>query len=174
MRRLEIEETDIMQIAVKQEIMRSQESRYDHRLHGILLICSGFSCQEVADLFGHSNRTVQYWVHRFEESGFAGLEETPRPGRPSRLDETVLKDISRHLRFSPRELGYSQNLWDGKLLSHHLNEKFDISLGVRQCQRLFSQLGFRRRKPRPLLAKSDPEAQKAYKKTPPSGKKRRT
>ena len=172
MRRLEIKETDIIQIAVKQEILRSEESRYDHRLHGILLICNGFSCQEVAELFGHSNRTVQYWVHHFEQSGFAGLEETPRPGRPSRLDETVLKEISRHLRQSPRDLEYGQNLWDGKLLSHHLKERFAISLGVRQCQRLFSQLGFRQRKPRPLLAKSDPEAQRIYKKTPASGRKR--
>ena len=171
MRRLEIKETDIMQIAVQQEIMRSEESRYDHRLHGVLLICNGFSSNEVAELFGHSPRTVQYWVHRFEESGFAGLEETPRPGRPSRIEEAVLEEISKQLRCSPRELGYAQNLWDGKLLSHHLKEKFGISLGVRQCQRLFRQLGFRRRKPRPLIAKSDPEAQRRYKKTPPSGSK---
>jgi len=169
MRRLEIKETDIMQIAVQQEIMRSEESRYDHRLHGVLLICNGFSSNEVAELFGHSPRTVQYWIHRFEESGFAGLEETPRPGRPSRIEEAVLEEISQQLRQYPRELGYAQNLWDGKLLSHHLKERFGISLGVRQCQRLFRQLGFRRRKPRPLIAKSDPEAQRRYKKTPPSG-----
>lgn len=172
MRRLEIKETDIMQIAVQQEILRSEESRYDHRLHGILLICNGFSCHEVADLFGHSPRTVQYWVHHFEQSGFVGLEETPRPGRPCRVDEVVLEEISQHLRQSPRDLGYAQNLWDGKLLSHHLNKKFGIFLGVRQCQRLFRQLGFRQRKPRPLLAKSDPEAKRRYKKTPPSGRKR--
>jgi len=171
MRRLEIKETDIMQIAVQQEIMRSEESRYDHRLHGVLLICNGFSSNEVAELFGHSPRTVQYWIHRFEESGFAGLEETPRPGRPSRIEEAVLEEISQQLRRSPRELGYAQNLWDGKLLTHHLKERFGISLGVRQCQRLFRQLGFRRRKPRPLMAKSDPEAQRRYKKTPPSGSK---
>ncbi len=172
MRRLEIKETDIMQIAVQQEILRSEESRYDHRLHGILLICNGFSCNEVSEIFGHSPRTVQYWVHRFEESGFAGLEEIPRPGRPSNVDEDVLQKISRHLRQSPRDFGYGQNLWDGKLLSHHLKENFDIFLGVRQCQRLFSQLGFRRRKPRPLLAKSDPEAQLRYKKTSSSGRKK--
>ena len=171
MRRLEIKETDIMQIAVQQEIMRSEESRYDHRLHGVLLICNGFSSNEVAELFGHSPRTVQYWIHRFVESGFAGLEETPRPGRPSRIEEAVLEEISQQLRQYPRELGYAQNLWDGKLLSHHLKERFGISLGVRQCQRLFRQLGFRRRKPRPLIAKSDPEAQRRYKKTPPSGSK---
>ncbi|MBI5677206.1 MAG: hypothetical protein HZC52_01640, partial [Planctomycetes bacterium] len=27
-----------------------------------MLVCSGFRCSEVAELFGHSPRTVQYWV----------------------------------------------------------------------------------------------------------------
>ncbi|MBW1953883.1 MAG: winged helix-turn-helix domain-containing protein, partial [Deltaproteobacteria bacterium] len=37
--------------------------------------------------------------------------------------------------------------------------------GVRQCQRLFRKMGFRLRKPRPLIAHADPEMQRQYKKT---------
>ena len=173
MRKLEINDKEIMRIAVQQEILRSEVSRYDHRLHGILLVCSGFSCTEVAELFGHSPRTVQYWVRHFERIGFAGLEDTPRSGRPSRLDESTISIIGLDLRQSPRELGYNQNLWDGNLLSHHVEQRWGIQLGVRQCQRLFHQLGFRRRKPRPLIAKSDPEEQRRYKKTPLSRQKTR-
>ncbi len=165
MRKLEIKDAQIMRIAVQQEILRSEESRYDHRLHGILLVCSGLSCAEVAELFGHGRRTIQYWVRRFEESGFAGLEESPRPGRPSLIDEDIRRELDIDLRRSPRDHGYSQNLWDGKLLSHHLSQCYGIQLGERQCRRLFRQLGFRRRKPRPVIAKADEEAQREYKKT---------
>jgi transposase len=165
MRKLEIKDPEIIQIAVQQEILRSEESRYDHRLHGILLVCSGLSCPEVAKLFGHGPRTIQYWVRRFEESGFAGLEESPRQGRPSVIDEHILREIDIDLRRSPREFGYSQNLWDGKLLGHHLSQYYGVQLGERQCRRLFHKLGFRRRKPRPLIAKADKEAQQRYKKT---------
>lgn len=165
MRKLEIKDADLMRIAVQQEILRSEHSRYDHRLHGILLVCSGTSCNQVAKTFGHSPRTVQYWVHRFEQSGFAGLQEAPRPGRPTAFDESVRQFLGQDLRRSPREFGYGQNLWDGKLLSHHLAQRYDVRLGVRQCQRLFRQMGFRRRKPRPLIANADPEKQRAYKKT---------
>ena len=28
------------------------------------------------------------------------------------------------IRLSPRDFGYMQNLWDGKLLSYHLEKKF--------------------------------------------------
>lgn len=169
MRKLEIRDADIIRIAVQQEIVRSDESRYDHKLHGILLVSSGYSSNEVAKLFGHSPRTVQYWVHRFEQSGFAGLQEIPRPGRPTALDADVRKRLGRDLRRSPRELGYSQNLWDGKLLSHHLSRRYGVHLGVRQCQRLFHQLGFRRRKPRPVIAHADPVTQRKFKKTTASG-----
>ena len=172
MRKLEITDAQIMKIAVQEEILRSEESRYDHRLHGVLLISSGFSCYAVAELFGHSPRTVQSWVRRFEQSGFAGLEEVPRPGRPASLEKKMCRKLGQDLRRSPREYGYQQNLWDGKLLSHHLAQKFEVQLGLRQCQRLFSQLGFRRRKPRPLIANADPEKQRTYKKTALLGKKR--
>jgi transposase len=171
MRKLEIKDAKIIQLAVQDEILRSEESRYDHRLHGILLVCGGFSCSEVGKLFGQSPRTVQYWVRRFEESGFSGLQETPRPGRPAALDGAVREAVGRDLRRSPSELGYGQNLWDGKLLSHHVSRSYGVNLGVRQCQRLFHELGFRRRKPRPQIAKADREAQRRYKKTRPPGKK---
>lgn len=169
MRKLEIQDARIMRMAVQNEIARSEESRYDHRLHGILLVCQGFSCYEVADILGHSPRTIQYWVQRFEESGFAGLEEKERIGRPTKLDEKMLEQVGKDLRHSPLEFGYSQNLWDGKLLSHHLTTCYGVQIGVRQCQRVFHGLGFRRRKPRGVIANADPEDRNAYKKTVENG-----
>ena len=70
------------------------------------------------------------------------------------------------LRKSPSDFGLTGHLWDGKTLSTFIYKQWNVELGVRQCQRLFRQFGFRLRKPRPLIAKADPEEQKAYKKTP--------
>ena len=152
-------------VAIQQEILRSQDSRYDHRLHGVLLVCQGMDCYEVADCLGQDPVTVQRWIHQFNAHGFAGLEEGDRPGRPPRIPPPVIKKLQMHLRQSPRDLGYTQNLWDGKLLSYHLDQRFEICLGVRQCQRLFRSLGFRLRKPRPKSDGGNPVAQAAYKKT---------
>jgi transposase len=58
----------------------------------------------------------------------------------------------------------SGNLWDGKTLAAWLKRRHGVRLGVRQCQRLFRQFGFRLRKPRPMVAQADPERQKAHKK----------
>ena len=173
MRRLEIADREIMEIALRHEILRSEEARYDHRLHGVLLVCRGMSSYEVGELFGQDPTTVQRWVRTFETRGLSGLEDQERPGRPSRLTFEQLRGVNRDLRESPREFGYTQNLWDGKLLSHHIARTKNVVLGVRQCQRLFHQLQFRLRKPRPVIAHADPEAQRAFKKTSPAGKKKR-
>lgn len=171
MKKLQVSDRDIMSIAIQQEISRSEEARYEHRLHGVLLVSRGMSCYEVGDLLGHHSTTVQRWVRSFEKNGFAGLADCERTGRRTRLDAEDMATVNKDLRKHPRDLGYNQNLWDGKLLSHHLEKTYGIKLGVRQCQRLFHNLGFRLRKPRPLIANSDPEEQESFKKTPKIGKK---
>jgi len=172
MRKLEIADADIMRIAIQQEIVRSEESRYDHRLHGLLLITSGQNCGQVAELFGEDRRTVQRWVKTFETHGLDGLREGERPGRPRSLDAKQWAALGKDLRRSPTEFGYEAGLWDGKLLSQHLRQRYGVELGVRQCQRLFRDMGFRFRKPRPQIAQSDPAKVAAFKKTAAPGQKR--
>lgn len=164
MKALSIADAPTVVLGLQDEIRRNAESRYNHRLHGLLLVAQGMSGLEVARLLGDSPRTVQYWVHRFEQDGLAGLLEGERPGRPRRLSERQLQEVNAALRSSPEESGLSGNLWDGKTLSAWIERRLGVSLGVRQCQYLFRQFGFRLRKPRPLIAQSDPERQRMHKK----------
>ena len=150
--------------SLQQEIQRSEESRYDHRLHGVLLVAQGMTCPEVAELLGDAPRSVEYWVHRFQQRGVGGLVEGERSGRPSRLSPEQVKEMNRVLRGKPSDAGMRVNLWDGKALSAWIEKTYGIALGVRQCQRLFRQFEFRLRKPRAVLARADPARQKAHKK----------
>lgn len=149
---------------LQDEIRRSYEARYDHRLHAILLVAQGMSCRKVSELLGDSPRIVAYWLNRFEAEGLAGLVDADKPGRPRRLDQHKIGQIQEALRLSPADYGLTAHLWDGKLLSHFIDQRFAIQIGVRQCQRLFRQFKFRLRKPRPLIAKADPEQQQVFKK----------
>lgn len=173
MKALSISDAEEMILALQDEIRRSDQSRYDHRLHGVLLVAQGMSCPDVARLLGDGPRTVEYWVNRFERSGFGGLAEGERSGRPSRLNARQLERVNAWLRQSPQQCGLEANLWDGKTLSALIEQKFQLQLGTRQCQRLFRQLGFRLRKPRPVVGHPDPGLQRAHKKTPRTGGKRR-
>jgi transposase len=165
MKPLTITDASIIVLGLQDEIRRSRESRYDHRLHGVLLVAQGMSCPEVGRLLGDAPRTVEYWVCRFEEKGLAGLAEGERSGRPRRLSDKQLEEINSVLRQTPKSVGMTSALWDGKGLAAFIKRRYGVTLGVRQCQYIFKSLGFRRRKPRPLIARADPEVQEAYKKT---------
>ena len=146
------------------EIRRSDESKYDHRPHGVLLVANGLSPYRVSEVMGDSPKSVENWVNSFLKDGFGSLREPRRPGRPTRLSD-IMDSISLDLRKNPMDLGYSQNLWDGKLLSHHLSLRYSVDLGTRQCQRIFRKLGFRLRKPRQKIAKGDSSHKEKLKKT---------
>ena len=166
MRPLQIADAKTIVLGLQDEIRRSEESRYDHRLHGVLLVAQGMTCPEVSRLLGDAPRSVEYWVRRFEAQGLAGLSEGQRSGRPRRLSETQLQEVDRALRQTPRDLGLRGTLWDGKTLSAWIAQRFQVRLAVRQCQRLFRRRGFRLRKPRPQIAHADAERQQTHKKTP--------
>jgi len=171
MKKTTISDAEIIVFALQDEIRRSHEARYDHRLHAVLLVAQGLSCRKVAQLLGDSPRAVAYWAKRFEDEGLAGLAEAERPGRPRRLQPDQLNQIDAALRNSPSDYGLSVNLWDGKTLSAFIQKQFGIDLGVRQCQRLFRQFGFRLRKPRPMIAHADPNEQLRFKKNPKAFKR---
>jgi transposase len=173
MKPLTISDKENMIMAIQDEIRRNDASRYDHRLHGVLLVAQGMTCPSVAQLLGDAHHTVVNWVQRFETTGLAGLAEGQRPGRPSRLNDQQLAKIEAALRASPGKFGLATAMWDGPTLSAFLAQELGVKLKVRQCQRLFRQLGFRLRKPRPQVAQADPLLQAVHKKTPRTGAKRR-
>lgn len=172
MRPLAITDAKTIVLGLQDEIRRNDESRYDHRLHGVLLVAQGMSCPEAGRFLGDGAQTVRDWVRRFEKKGLAGLADHERSGRPPRLEDHRLEQIQSVLREPPTAVGMTGNLWDGKTLSAFIRAQYRIDLGVRQCQRIFRMSGFRLRKPRPMIAHADPELQQAYKKTPQAGRRR--
>ena len=142
MRKLYIEDAEVTRIAIQHEIGRTEESRYEHRLHGLLLLAAGHSCRQVAALFGEDDTTIQRWVKRFMQGGLTALREGPRPGRPSTLDQAQWSRLEADLRGSPRDFGFAPLCWDGPTLAKLLHFRYGVELGVRQCQRIFRQMGY--------------------------------
>ena len=136
MKKLTIPDTERAILALQGEIRWSPESRYDRRLHGILLVAQGNSGREVARLLGVANRTVSYWVERFEQERLAGLLRGKRIGSPRRLSEEQVAQIDAALRMNPRDFGLKGNVWDGKTLAAFIRKGWDVTMSVRQCQRM--------------------------------------
>jgi transposase len=171
MRPINVSDPENSRALLQQEINRHQDARYDHRLHCVSLVAAGIPCEQVALYFGDSPRSVVNWVRRFDRQGLAGLAEGNHSGRPGRLSAEQLEEVRTLIRKSPTDAGLSANLWDGKTLAQCLQDRYQIPLGVRQCQRLFHQLDMRYRLPRPSVGKADRQRQAEHKKNSKSGRK---
>jgi len=138
MKRLKALDKEKIIAAIQDEISRSPKARYYHRLHVALYALKTGSCYKAASVYGHSPHSVYNWLHRLETSGLAGLQKSARQGRSFRFaaQEMILRaDLPR----SPKEFGYAQNAWTGKLLSHHLKNVHHVSLLTRQCQNILKR-----------------------------------
>ena len=76
---------------LQDEIRRSEDARYDHRLHAVLLVAKGMKCPAVADYLGDPERTVRLWIRRYQEDGLQGLIENERSGRPPRITQKQMQ-----------------------------------------------------------------------------------
>jgi transposase len=91
MKPLTIADSPAIILGLQDEIRRSEESRYDRRLHGVLLVAQSMTCPEVAHLLGDAPRSVEYWVGRFERDGLPGLLEGERLGTAPTLDGKTME-----------------------------------------------------------------------------------
>lgn len=125
------------------EIRRSRESRYCHRLHGLLLRVHGMEYGLIAEITGDAPRTIKRWVQTYKRKGFNGLEEEDRLGRLPSLSPEQLTLIRKALTKPPSDYGFFAPHWNGKILSEFIRKNCKISISPRQCQRLMQQFDFR-------------------------------
>lgn len=124
--------------SIRKEFRRSSETRYIHRLHGVLLVLSGLSTVKTGELLGVPQRTVSHWAIQFETHGLDGLRDPKRSGRPHALTEDQQKALFDALHNSPDEAGLSGERWTNALISSLLKKRFGVTLSNRQCTRLFN------------------------------------
>lgn len=117
------------------------------RIAGYLLILAGWKSTQVAELFGLSRNGVVKWIRKANQLGLAAVEDSPRPGRPTPLNDQILGELDQILSKSPREVGISRTRWDGVVVVEYLKRVHRIDIHVRHAQRLIRKLGYSLRQP---------------------------
>lgn len=171
---LELNSPEEIKQKIHQYFRKNEEAKFIHRLHGILLKIDNKdnACQTIAELFGHSSRTISNWINKVNETGdIEVLRDKIKPERKTKLNTEQLIIIKDILQNPPELSGISANIWDGKSLSFYIEKEFKIKLGVRQCQRLFKKLGFSLKRARPIVSKGDASKKEVSKKTSRINKK---
>src|SRR4051812_37449704 len=94
-------------------------ARVVERARIVLMAGEGVPGKQIAARVGCAEPTVVTWRRRYAESGLAGLEDLPRPGKPSPLPE-ALRDrvLTLTLTEPPTALGATH--WSSRLLADAL------------------------------------------------------
>lgn len=145
----------------------SDETKFLFRVFAVNMVLSGTPASQVGASAGYTKAAVTGWVKTVDEKGFDALRMQQRPGRPSKLSEQQLKEIDAVLQTDPKD--HNLKVWDGPSLSSYIKSHYNVDIGVRQCQRLFRNLGYSHIRPQPHPSKGyeDTEERTAFKKNGP-------
>jgi len=126
--------------SIRKEFHRSEEARYIHRLHGVLLVLLGLSTVKAGKLLGDPQRTIAHWVIQFRARGLKGLEEVEKSGRPETLSLAQKKILANALAKSPKDTGMNADTWTGAVVSSFLRKRCGVKITVRHCYRILNAL----------------------------------
>lgn len=125
---------------VRRVYSRTTSERQRKRALAILLAASGMSNRAIGDRVGLDQGHVGVWRKRFLASRLEGLEDLPRPGRPSVLGDAAREAIEWLL---TQEGGHRANQeWTIRKITRVLNQEFNITISVSQVRRILIDLGF--------------------------------
>ena len=91
-------------------------ARVVERARIVLLAADGVPGKQIAAMVACAEGTVVTWRGRYAESGLAGLEDLPRPGKPVQLPE-ALRDRVLELTLTEPPDQFGATHWSSRLLA---------------------------------------------------------
>jgi transposase len=130
----------------------------------------GLKVPQIAAIVRESEATVLRWLKRYLAEGLEGLQDAPRPGRPSELTEAYRMALLAAMRRRPRSLGLPFSLWTLQRLVDYLAEHTRIRVSDETVRRALKQAGIVLSRPQHQISSPDPEyaVKKRRLKTPAS------
>jgi len=152
-----------------EEIGKLKDHKVCLRLQAIAS-CANQPVNTVASVMGVSRHSVWRWIKRFRAAGVEGLYDRPKGHNPAKINEKERKQIARWLKEGKNSRGEPVH-WTLAVLRDEVEREFGVRVGITPLWLLVRKLGFRQKVPRPVHAKADPKAQKAFKKNCGESKK---
>ena len=149
----------------------TDDAKYQHKVELVTLMVSGVPASYLSQYVSESQNTLIRWVKTADEKGFEALQiNRNNVGRPTKITEDIAAKIDAALQDDPHNYGY--NVWDGPSLSKYIKSQYGIEYSVRQCQRLFRDLGYNLKRGQmfPCKDENDPRREEFKKNNGKSGR----
>jgi transposase len=112
---------------------------------------------QIARIVRASEATGLRWLKRYRAEGLEGLQDAPRPGRPSPMTEGYTADLLAAVRRRPRRFGLPFALWTLQRLVDYLAERTGIRVSDETIRRALKQADIVLSRPPHQISSPDPE-----------------
>ncbi len=146
---------------------RSLDPRQVRRLLSLAAVYDGMSRTEAAKLGGMDRQSLRDWAHRFNDEGPAGLANRSGAGRPRRLTDEQMGELSVIVEVGPNPEIDGVVRWRRIDLKRVIEERFGVIYSERAISNLLAALSFSHISGRPRHPKQDERVIEAFKKTSP-------
>lgn len=130
------------------------------RLRAIRALYQGIDRETVRIFCKVSERTVLYWIERFNKRGIDGLISKRGSGRPRKVERQEVRKNILKLVDHPEEA--RETHWTGRKLHGYLKEELKLEVGYSTLLRYLHQENYALRVPRRWPANQDEELRKEY------------
>jgi transposase len=144
---------------------RSEDGGQARRLLAIALVLEGSTRSDAARQTGMDRQTLRDWVHRFNESGVAGLISRKPPGPKPRLTPAQMDELRQIVLQGPDREVHKVIRWRCVDLRTEVARRFSVTVDEITIGRWLRKMRLTRLQPRPFHPKKNAEAQEAFKKT---------
>ncbi|MEA5516742.1 helix-turn-helix domain-containing protein [Nodularia sp. UHCC 0506] len=122
--------------------------RYRQRIQIMLLADEGKTQNQICELLKCSRVTARYWISQAKSGEAHNWQATPL-GRPKAVNQEYKERLRQLVGQSPKDFGYSKDIWTADWLSKSLENELDIKVDKRHINRLLKEMGLSTR-PKPI------------------------
>jgi transposase len=117
----------------------------------------GLQVLQIARIVREREATVLRWLKRYLAEGIEGLQDAPRPGRPSTMTQAYKDALLAAVRRRPRSFGLPFSLWTLQRLVDYLAEQTGVRVSDETVRRALKHAGIVLSRPQHQISSPDPE-----------------
>jgi transposase len=148
------------------------KARLRARCQAILMASRGRRHGHIAEDLGVSVRTIQRWLHAYQDHRLAGLKRRWVPGRTRRIAEALTATIFAWIMQGPAGCGLDRAHWTDDELATYLYHTTGIAVSASTMRALCTTPGVRPYRPTYQDRKADPTRQETARQALQAFKKR--
>ena len=146
----------------EEELKKIKDSKLSIQLKAIIATAE-HPVENVANVLKVSARSIFRWITKFKEGSVEALRDRPQGHMRSKLREEYKKEIEQWIVSGKNAKGEAVH-WTLKGLKKEVEKEFGIHIGITPLWKHLKKMDLVLKKPRPVHAKAERNAQEAFKK----------